>query len=139
MACDPAVNLNVDVIALRHATLKLLKLYLKRCGAAAKRKHGLGHAITAARVRDVQLDDVFPPPCPSAATIAANRKNPATVCHLAFNRRQPWRGARAMCVEIFYAFHELTLSLATFKRPLLDIYWINSTSQRQTQYITTLY
>ena len=103
MACNPAVDLNIDVIPLRHATLKLFKLYLKRCSAAAKRKHGLRHVITAARVSDVQLDDVFPPPRPSAATVAANRKNPATVCHLASNRRQPWpiaeefrRGGRAL-------------------------------------------
>jgi hypothetical protein len=86
VACDPAVDLDID-IPLGHATLKLFKLYLKRRSAAAKRKHGLGHLIATARVRDVQLDDVFPAPRPSVATITANRKNPATVCHLASNRR----------------------------------------------------
>jgi hypothetical protein len=35
MACDPAIDLDIDVISLGHATLKLLKLYLKRCSAAA--------------------------------------------------------------------------------------------------------
>ena len=88
MACDPAINLDIDVIPLGHAALKLFKLYLKRRSAAAKRKHGLGHLFAAACVRNMQLDDVFPSPRPSAATVTANRKNPATVCHLASNRRQ---------------------------------------------------
>jgi hypothetical protein len=95
---------------------KLFKLYLKRCSAAAKRKHGLGHEIAAARVRDVQLDDVLPSPRPRAATVAANRKNPTTVCHLAFNCRQPWRGARAMCVENLAVFHAQSYPCVTLIR-----------------------
>jgi hypothetical protein len=35
--------------------------------AVAEGKHGLGHLITTASVRDVQLDDVFPAPRPSTA------------------------------------------------------------------------
>src|ERR1700726_220321 len=76
MACDPAVDLDIDVIALGHATLKLFKLYLKSCSATAKRKHGLGHVITAAPVRDVQCDNVFPSPCPSAAPSPPTAKTP---------------------------------------------------------------
>jgi hypothetical protein len=36
-------------------------------------------------------------------------------------------------------FHDLTLSHATFKRLLSDIYWTNSTAKQKMQYIAMLY
>jgi hypothetical protein len=80
MPCNPAIDLNVDVVTLRHATLKLLKMYLKRRSAAAD-VSTIPPGISGTMAIALQLDDVFPSPRPSAATVAANRKNPATVCH----------------------------------------------------------
>jgi hypothetical protein len=97
VACDLAIDLDIDLIPLGHATLKLLKLYLKRRGAPAMRKHGLGHVIASARVRDVQ------PPT------AKTRRPFVTLLLTVANRGV----ARAMWAEIFGALHALKNNLKT--------------------------
>jgi hypothetical protein len=105
VACDPAIDLDIDLIPLGHATLKLLKLYLKRRGTPAMRKHGLGHVIAAARVRDMQLDDVFPPPRPRAATVAAHGKTRRPFVTLLLTVANRGVARALMLAENFGGFH----------------------------------
>jgi hypothetical protein len=66
---DPGIDLGIRLLPLGHSRFHLLEIYLERGATPAEGQLGLGHAIRAAAIGHVELDEV----CPTAVAEPSGR------------------------------------------------------------------